>query len=134
MLQKRQLRILNKGCDTQQRMYYRNERTKQRWGSNPAHVVFLFIYTSVDDLRMTNWICRSLWIDTELPKQFAPHRFSGEEIGDGIIVEWSPNHQMLRNLSAQSTMSKEEYLNAIESLEKIVMQGPTVDAFLQINN
>lgn len=106
--------------DAQQRMYYRNEMTKQRWGNAPANVVFLFIYISVDDLRLTNWICRSLWIDKKLPEQFAPIRFSGEEIGNGIIVEWSPNHQMLRNLTAQSTLSKEDYLDAVFSYLKIV--------------
>jgi len=110
---------------TRQRMYYRNEITEQRWRDTPAHVVFLFIYISVDDLKMTNWICRSLWIDENLPEQFVPNRFSGEHIGEGIITEWSHNFETFRILSQQSTLTKEDYLATMMSHLKIV--SPFID-------
>lgn len=101
--------------EIRQRQYYRSEITKKRWENTPAHVVFLFVYTSIDDFRMTNWISRSLWIDNTLPEQFAPLRFKGELNGDDIISEWSPHYNILRLTSQQNTLTKEEYLDAMQS-------------------
>lgn len=133
------LEVVKKATEyIRQRMYYRSEITKQRWGDTPAHVVFLFVYTSIDDLRMTNWICRSLWIDEELPEQFAPHRFKGDLLGGEIIVEWSTHYQMFRVLSQQSTLTKEEYLAIMMShlkvLSPLVDEARNLTAALNANN
>ncbi len=101
--------------EIRQRQYYRSKLTKKRWENTSAHVVFLFVYTSIDDFRMTNWISRSLWIDNTLPEQFAPLRFKGERHGDDVISEWSSHYNVLRITIQQNTLTKEDYLDAIQS-------------------
>lgn len=44
------------------RTYYSNELRKQRFGTQPADVVWLYVYQRLEDIQMVNWICRSSWI------------------------------------------------------------------------
>lgn len=92
------------------REYYRTDTVRKRWAGHPAQVVFLFIYRTLDDVRNTNWICRSLWIDSELTPEAAPTPFEGDEIGEGIVVDWSSNYEVKRKLADQYGLTKEDFL------------------------
>lgn len=119
--------IRNVSLDLKHREYYRSKETEKVWQGKPAQVVFLFIYNSLDDVRNTNWICHALWIDENLPSQFAPHRLKGEDIGDNIVVDWSNNYEILRQMQDEHTLSKETFLSELENvtsqLDKIVKQA-----------
>ncbi len=97
------------------REYYRNEIVKRRWENKPAQVIFLFIYRTLDDVRNTSWIFRSLWIDENLPSQFAPTQIGGEPIGDNIVVDRSQNYELLQTIRKQYSLNKEEYLAKLEA-------------------
>ncbi len=106
--------------DLKHREYYRNDLVRQRWKGTPAQVVFLFIYRMLDDFRTTSWICRSLWIDKNLPSQFAPFRHGGEDIGDNIIVDWSQHYELMQRIRGQFSLKKEDYLAELGAILKPV--------------
>lgn len=105
--------IRNLTKELKAREYYRNEMVKNHWRGKPAHVVWLFIYSSMEDARNINWICRSQWISESLSEDAAPTRFSGEDIGDGIIVDWNDRYDELAELYRLHTVTKEEYLETM---------------------
>ena len=53
-----------------------------------------------------------------------PLEFNGENVGDGIVVEWNSNYDLLAGMFSQDKTTKEEYLGAasplIERLDVLV--------------
>lgn len=44
--------------------YYRNDSVKARWGTEPAHVVWLYVAYDPSDIRNVNWVCRFAGLTT----------------------------------------------------------------------
>ncbi len=77
-------------------IYHRNHLSQGRWGDSEAKVVWTFVYASANDYATGNPICRSLWVDPDLPEQHRPlaltriHRWTGmdgvrtAEGGEGV--------------------------------------------------
>lgn len=99
--------------DGARRRYYRNHLTAQTWGDTDAHVIWTFIYPSIQDLANNNLICRSLWISPDLSEQWRPSAFDGENVGDGIIVDWNIQYDLVAGLFSSNRSNKEEYLNLV---------------------
>lgn len=118
--------------DIRHREYYRNDIVKSRWGKQPAQVVFLFVYQSVEDMQHANWICQSQWVDSSLPPQFSPQKLEGEEIGGGIIVRWSERYTTLRRFYQKHTTRKEDYLQELHELLNALQS--LVQGTLQLTN
>ena len=95
------------------RRYHRNQHSQQQWGNSDAQVVWGFIYPSADDEKRNLKICRSLWIDDDLPKQFQPSKFIGENVGDDIIVDWDSNYEFFSQRYAKDSVTKEEYFSRV---------------------
>ncbi|MDX2254178.1 MAG: DUF4365 domain-containing protein [Pseudanabaenaceae cyanobacterium bins.39] len=107
-------------CDLITREYYRNELVRQSWENTPAKVIWLFVYVAIGDVGNANWICRSQWINSNLESQFRPIEFSGIEIGEGIVLEWSERYEELAHFYKSNTLTKEEFLDkTLHVLEKI---------------
>ena len=106
--------------------YYRSPLVETHWGDSDAHAIFLFVYLTLDDRRDANWICRSLWIDENLPERNAPIRFRGENIGASIITEWSSRYSSSADFYRAKTLNKADYLRTadcfLESLCPLVDQ------------
>jgi hypothetical protein len=96
--------------------YHRNELVERRWGDADAHVIFLFVYLTLDDRRTANWICRSLWIAENLSESQAPARLEGEDIGSSIVTDWSDQYQEMAELWSQLTAKKEDYLRSVTAI------------------
>ena len=96
-----------------QRKYPRNQHSQQQWGNSDAQVVWGFIYPSAEDEKRNLSVCRSLWIDNELPKQSHPFKLEGENVGDNIIVDWDSNYEFVSQLYAEEAVTKEEYLSRV---------------------
>lgn len=96
--------------------YYRDALVERHWGASDAHVIFLFVYLTLDDRKTANWICRSLWIDEDLPDDQAPSRFEGEDVGSSIVTEWSNSYRELADIYRQATLKKEDYLRIVKSI------------------
>ena len=111
-------------AEATKRRYYRSHRVERRWGDSDAHVVWTFAYPSVEDYANNNIVCGSLWINPSLPAEVRPLEFNGENVGDGIVVEWNSNYDLLAGMFSQDKTTKEEYLGAasplIERLDVLV--------------
>ena len=102
--------------DGAKRTYHRNHLSQGRWGDSEAKVVWTFVYASANDYARGNPICRSLWIDPDLPEQHRPLALSGENIGDHIYVAWNSMYLELARHVATNTSTKSEYLGKIVPL------------------
>lgn len=127
--------------DLSKRQYYRDEISKKRWGNHLAHVVWIFAYTSLEDVSIANWFCRSQWISESLNQTYAPIRIQGEDIGDNIIVDWNNNHKQISIFYHENILTKEEYLDqlrliitpAIKTIDKAMGYTKKYEA-LKINH
>ena len=102
--------------DGAKRIYHRNHLAQGRWGDSEAKVVWTFVYASAEDYARGNPICRSLWVDPDLPEQDRPLALCGENIGDLIYVAWNSMHLELARHVATNTRTKAEYLAKIVPL------------------
>ena len=102
--------------DGAKRIYHRNHLSQGRWGDSEAKVVWTFIYASANDYARDNPICRSLWVDPDLPEQDRPLALCGENIGDLIYVAWNSMYLELARHVATNTRTKSEYLAKVVPL------------------
>ena len=96
--------------------YYRDFQVESRWSNVDAHVIWTYVYTTLDDTRYANWICSSLWVAPSLPERDAPMRLQGENIGMAITVEWSSRYDVMAKLLESDSISKEEYLREVDGI------------------
>ncbi|PWW06105.1 hypothetical protein DFQ01_1034 [Paenibacillus cellulosilyticus] len=96
--------------------YYKNERTKERWGNTPAHVVWLYIAHDHEDIQTTNWVCRSSWIYPDLPATYRPVSLGGDEVVEGIEIKWNDGYKSFKGFVESHLGSKEEVIELAELL------------------
>ena len=96
--------------------YCRNDIVKSFWGKSEAHVVWTFVYLSADDMRLRNHVCRSLWIDPDLPETARPHSLKGETVGENLTIDWSKMVHELAAHFSKHTNSKADYMPLAQSL------------------
>lgn len=108
------------------RQYYRNKEAKQHWKGKNTHIIWLFLYLSLDDVSRINWICRTQWISEELPPECSPIKLHGESINGGIIVDWNEGYRDISRLLSSYEVTKEDYLDSmldvLELLKHVVAQ------------
>jgi len=100
------------------REYYRNELVKARWAGTPAHVVWLFVYASQDDVANTNWICRTQWLSETLAPEFGPLKLTGNDMVDQIVIDWNDEYLQKAKMYQALTIEKEKYLDEMEPILK----------------
>lgn len=86
---------------------------QERWGDRDAHVVCIFAFTSLGDEKRNNWVCRSQWIDTHLRPDFRPQRLAGEDISEGLVIDWSETQKETSARFAHQGMHKSDWLFTI---------------------
>ena len=60
---------------------------------NPAaQVIWAYLYLTIEDYANINPYCSSLWIHDQVPPNFRPISWAGENIGHGITVRWNPSY------------------------------------------
>jgi len=96
--------------------YHRNNLVRTKWGNKPAHVVYLFIYTSSEDEKNNNYLCRTQWISKDLCKEFSPMPIGGEEIYENLYVDWNNSYLEMAKFHTSNSMSKEQFLLISESV------------------
>lgn len=106
---------------------YRNEQTERRWRGVPAHVVWLFLFTSREDAVDYNPFCRSEWISDTLSPRFSPMRLKGNDAIDDIVIDWPQDYEAKRKLYDGFRISRDDYLHQageiLASLKPIVSQA-----------
>ena len=114
--------IREKTEEMKHREYYRTPRVEERWGKTPAHVVWLYVASSLEDVQNHNWRCTSCWIDPALPEDFRPLLPGDREILDGIEISWNKEyHPLAQYLSEDRSAPKEVYLREVDTVCKILI-------------
>ena len=98
------------------RDYYRNNQSKLHWQGKDAQVVWLFLYLSLEDVSSANWICRTQWISKHLSAESSPIRVDGENIGDGIIIDWNKGYGEFATILDSQRITKENYLDSMNRI------------------
>ncbi len=94
--------------------YHRSDRTRDAWKNKPADVVWLFIYPTPQDERNNNYLCKSEWIDPDLEEHFRPCSQNGQDIGDGVNVEWNSMYLTTAKYNHQNEISKETFVQFVD--------------------
>lgn len=109
---------------------YRNKQTENQWRGVPAHVVWLFLFTSREDAADYNPFCRSEWISDTLSPQFSPTRLKGNDAIDDIVIDWPQDYEAKRKLYDRFRISRDDYLHQageiLASLKSPVDQAITL--------
>jgi hypothetical protein len=121
--------ILKATQQIRQSNYHRNQRAADRWRGQAAHVVWLFIARDLEDIRHSNWVCRTEWIDPNLNPAFRPLCMKGHEQVEDIQVSWNDSYEEMKSFFAHHTAEKGEVL---EKLEPLI--GRAVEIGRQISN
>jgi len=106
-------------------VYYRSILTEERWSDAKAHVVWLLIYSSAEDEKNDNHIAHIQWIDDSLSIESAPLGMNGEDIGDGIILQWNDSYQTMAQLYEKHSIKKTEYIGIIDRVTKTIVSSVT---------
>lgn len=96
--------------------YHRSRETEERWGTSDASIINLFVYLSVEDVRDINWICRCLWVDERYPEELPRPQLAGENIGAGIVADWSSRYLTTAKILRRNISSKEVYVSTAEEV------------------
>ena len=96
--------------------YCLDELVRNRWGDSPAHVVWLHIGYSIEDVNRSNWVCHSQWIDPLLDKKMRPLELNGAELYENIEIQWNENYKKMESLLEAYSGTKNEVLTALFKL------------------
>jgi len=96
--------------------YYRDPKVEAVWAETEAHVVWTFVYPTVDDYKHKNAVCKTYWIDPALPANARPAESGGENIGHGIMLTWLDQYSALSRVYSQSQVSKGTFLKESDAV------------------
>ncbi len=96
--------------------YHRNTLVERRWGGNKAHVVWLFVYRSPEDVDLANWICRAQWIAPGLDPAARPMAIEHDEELDGIMLDWNDSYEDFRQFYHDLVADKGDYLHRLDRI------------------
>ncbi|MCF6221449.1 MAG: DUF4365 domain-containing protein [Robiginitomaculum sp.] len=95
-----------------------------------ADVVWGYVYMREIDRTSAAWVCRFQWISSKLDTEFQPTRIKGENIGNGLIIDWNTENILAKHLDSRRE-TKASFLAKVDNLIALL---PPVQAMLeQIN-
>jgi hypothetical protein len=113
-------------------VYSRNAQVAAVWKDSPAHVVWLYLAVDLEDIRHTNWVCISQWIDPELERTVRPVSIRCDEQINGIGVAWSSDYQTMKDFYERHSGEKGEVLEQLQPLvTRSVEIGDQVERWLE---
>lgn len=96
--------------------YYRNSIVAQKWGNSDASIISVFVYLTLDDKEDINWICRCLWVDDDYPKDQPRPPLTGENIGGGVVADWSNRYLETAEVFRRFEVSKESFVTGVDEI------------------
>ncbi len=110
-------RVVQRAMDyVRKQNYHRNRLVERRWGGDKAHVVWLFVYHSLDDVGLANWICRAQWIDPSLDPAAQPMAIEHDENVDGIVLDWNDSYEGFRHFYQDLIADKGAYIRRLDEI------------------
>ncbi len=111
--------------ELRQSTFYGTKQAQERFGKQEAGCVFLFVYIDRRDLQTANWICRTSWIRSDVPKMFRPPTTGDDWLGE-IQIDWRTDYDEMRTFWSGHFESKEVWTRQIElflpTIEKMVQE------------
>lgn len=98
--------------------FYRNPMVEAHWSGVNAHVVWIYLYQTLDDYKQSNCFTRSYWIDPELDHSQRPSESGGENVGLSVMLIWNHNYDYIRQAYNAAKVSKQVYLKTTDTLVK----------------
>lgn len=109
--------------------YQRSERLEHAFAGQESDCVFLFIYLDQKDKQQVNWVCRTLWIHSTLPKQSRPLQLGGNEWLGEIEIDWNAKYEQRRTYWMSRYETVGNWMTRVEDIfprmERIVTETRT---------
>jgi hypothetical protein len=93
--------------------YHRDEIARRHWRNQSAHVVWLYIYPTLEDEKYNNWLCTTEWISDQLSPEYRPNAISGDEISPDLKIKWNYDYLTRSRLNTENIIDKETHINSI---------------------
>lgn len=108
--------IVRATSELRQSNFYRSKQAEDFYTDKPTDVVFLFVYLDLADRSSTNWVCRTLWINQDLPENSKPHMWKADEVIAEIRINWKSDYQSWRQYWTKNTGSKQDWIRKVDSI------------------
>lgn len=87
-----------------------------KFGDADADCVWLFVYLSQHDQQQNNWVCRSLWVNPNVPEGYRPLPFGVEDKLGEIEIDWNFDYQLMREFWSERRGDKQGWLEKTKNL------------------
>ncbi len=106
--------------------FHRTARLSEQFRDREADVVSLHLAADPTDAPNANWLCRTMWVNPNLPGDSRPHPIGGVDLGEGLEVIWKPDYASTGQFSKTLEMDKQTFLDQVRLVvaetERLVMQ------------
>lgn len=119
--------IKNVTWELRQDIFNRSESLRMYFGKEGANIVILFLYKDLIDLNNMNYICKSCWCKSNLPKETKQVCFEGNDDKlDEIQIHWNNEYNQRREFLLKNIGSKEDWIQNVTEFfpkaEEIIQQ------------
>ena len=116
--------------------FVRNKLVQERWGTTPAHVVWVYVAACMADASQANWVCRACWIDSDLPDSMRPTWDETEDVVDGVMIVWNDLYNSMKSFLGSATGSKGKLVQHVQVyLERVkILLDEVRGKFAKIQN
>lgn len=101
--------------EVRHQIYHRTRIQKETFGNRPCDVVWLSLFNSLSQAIHGIQICRTQWINSELPQSQRPMESQADEVVSGIRVQWNDSEEY-DQIIQESIVSKGEFVTFADSL------------------
>lgn len=108
--------VFNATLKIKKRNYYRNDKLKNHWGDEEAHVVWINIAFDLDDIINTNWVCHTSWISQKLDQSMKPLPLKCDEKFKDIDIQWNDTYKSRKEFFSRHIGTKEDIIEKSEQL------------------
>ena len=81
--------ILQQTAKARTSRYFRNELVEKKFSDKAPELVWVFVYQSETHIDKGAFLARALWTDANIKGSIHPSLSHGEEIAEGVRVEWN---------------------------------------------
>lgn len=96
--------------------YHRNGLIAEGSRNINAQVIWLFLATSLRDIRNTNWLAQAQWIDPDLDPKMQPSELPVSERLDTIAIAWNESYRNTSMFNKEHSADKAKVLARLEPL------------------
>ena len=96
--------------------YHADEHMKRFWAGKKAHVVWLYLAGTLEDVRNYNWLASAQRVDPALDPTMRPFSPKGDDNQDGAAITWNTQHYVMQEYFRSNTGEKGPLLNELRNI------------------